>query len=59
MNTIKNPQEALQQMAMNNPQYNQVMQYVKDNGGDAKSAFYKMAKEKGIDPEEFLKMLKS
>lgn len=49
-----NPQMMLQQM----PQYKQVMDYVNQNGGDAKSAFYSKAKEMGIDPNEVLKAMR-
>ena len=45
-----NPQMMLQQM----PQYRQVMDYVKANGGDAQAAFYAKAKEMGVDPDEVL-----
>ena len=52
--SIGNPQMMLQQM----PQYRQVMDYVNQNGGDAKSAFYSKAKEMGVDPNEVLKALR-
>lgn len=52
--SLGNPQAMLQTM----PQYKQAMDYVNQNGGDPKKAFYKMAKEMGIDPEEVLMMLK-
>ena len=55
--TIKsmgNPQMMVQQM----PQYKQVMDYINQNGGDAKSAFYKMAKEMGVDPDEILNQMR-
>lgn len=42
----------------NNPQYKQVMDYVRQNGGDPKAAFYKMAEEKGVNPEDILNQLK-
>lgn len=61
MSMIKNagnPQMMLQQMMSQNPQIQQVMQYVKDNGGNAKTAFYKLAEQKGVNPEEILQMLK-
>ena len=54
LKAIGNPQMMLQQM----PQYRQVMEYVNQNGGDAKSAFYAKAKEMGVDPDEILKMLR-
>ena len=51
---IGNPQMMIQQM----PQYKQAMDYINQNGGDAQAAFYKMAKEMGVDPDEISKMLR-
>lgn len=48
----------MNQIMANNPQYKQVMDYVKANGGDAKAAFYKMAEEKGVNPEDILNQLR-
>ena len=48
----------LNQMMMNNPQYKEVMDYIKQNGGDAKAAFYKMAGEKGVNPDDILNQLR-
>ena len=61
MNTLRsagNPQMMLNQMMSQNPQIKEVMDYVSQNGGDAKSAFYKLAEEKGVNPDEILGMLK-
>ena len=55
LKAIGNPQMMIQQM----PQYKQVMDYVNQNGGDAKSAFYAKAKEMGVDPDEILKVLRN
>lgn len=56
---VKNPQALLQQMlAQKNPQLQQAMDYVNQNGGDPKAAFEKLAAEKGIDPEEVMQMFK-
>ena len=52
----RNPQAMLQQLINQNPQVQNVMKYVNDNGGDPKAAFYKLAQEKGVDPNEVLKM---
>ena len=43
------------QAMKNNPQMQKVMDYVNQNGGDPKTAFYKLAGEMGVDPEEILK----
>ncbi len=50
-----NPTAMLNQMLMNNPQLKQAMDYINSNGGDARQAFFNLAKQKGIDPEEILK----
>lgn len=41
----------------NNPQLAQAIKYVNDNGGNPKDAFYKLAKEKGVDPQSILNSL--
>lgn len=61
MNYIRfsqNPRMALESMIQSNPQIQNVMNLVRQNGGDPKTAFYNLAKEKGIDPNEILKMLR-
>ena len=61
MNTLRsagNPQMMLNQMMSQNPQIKEVMDYVRQNGGDAKAAFYKLADEQGVNPDEILGMLK-
>ena len=56
---VKNPQAMLEQMlSQRNPQLQQAMDYVKNNGGDPKSAFEKLAAERGIDPAEIMQMFK-
>ena len=52
-----NPQAMLQAMIQRNPQLRNVMNYINQHGGDPQQAFYDMAKEKGINPDEILKML--
>lgn len=56
--SAQNPQAALNHLISQNPQMAQVMQYVNQNGGDAKAAFYKLAQERGIDPNSILNQLK-
>ena len=61
MNMVRsagNPQAMLQSMVQNNPQMQQVMNIVNQAGGDPKTAFYRMAEEKGVDPEQILSMLR-
>lgn len=59
MNMVRNPGAMVGQAMMNNPQMKQVMDYVNQNGGDPKTAFYKLAEEMGVDPEEVLKQLRN
>lgn len=61
MNMVRsagNPQAMLQSMVSSNPQMKQVMDMVNQYGGDPKAAFYKMAEEQGVDPEQVLSMLR-
>lgn len=53
-----NPSAMLQTLMMQNPQFQSVMQFVNQNGGDPKAAFYALAKQKGVDPNEVINMLK-
>lgn len=53
----KNPQEALQQMAQQNPMINGLMQIGSQNGG-LQNTFYTMCKEQGVDPNVILNELK-
>lgn len=52
-----NPTAAMEQLCQSNPALSNVMQYVRQNGGDAKTAFYNMAAAKGVDPNYILRML--
>lgn len=61
MNLLKNsnnPQALLQMMINQNPQLQQVMNLINQNGGDAKQTFYALAKQKGVNPDDILNMLK-
>lgn len=53
-----NPQAVLNQMIQNNPQMKSVMDLVKQAGGDPKKAFYDLAQQRGVDPNQILDMLK-
>ena len=62
MQTVKsagNPQMMLNQMMGQNPQMKQAMDYVNANGGDPQKAFYKLAQEQGVNPDDFIKQLMS
>ena len=53
-----NPQAMLMQMMQNNPNVKQAMEIVQQYGGDAEKAFYALAEQKGINPQEILDLLK-
>ena len=56
--SARNPQTMLNQLMQNNPQYRQVTELINQNGGDPRRAFYALAQQKGIDPNEILDMLR-
>lgn len=61
MNMVRsagNPNAMLNSMMQSNPQLRQVFDIINQNGGDPRTAFYKLAEQKGVDPEEVLKMLR-
>lgn len=61
MNAVRNmssPQGMMKNVMMQNPQMREVMQYVERYGGDAQKAFYSLAEQKGVNPQEVLNMLK-
>ena len=53
-----NPQIMLSQMMQNNPQMRQAMNLVQQYGGDPQKAFYALAQQKGVNPDDILNMLK-
>lgn len=53
-----NPTAMMESMISQNPRLKEVMEFVNQNGGDAKAAFYAMAKQKGVDPEQILSLLR-
>ena len=53
-----NPQALLAQLAQTNPNMKQVMEIIRQYGGDANKAFYAIAEQNGINPNEILDLLK-
>lgn len=51
---VRNPQVLLDQMLSKNPQAAQIVRQCRN----PKDAFYALAKQKGIDPEEILSVLR-
>ena len=61
VNAVKmaqNPQLALNNLISQNPNMQQAVEYVKANGNDPKVAFFNLAKDKGLDPNQILNSLK-
>lgn len=52
---INNPQQLINQALQNNPQLKQIVEL---SNNDPKTAFYKLAEQKGIDPDYILNMLR-
>lgn len=49
----------LRNVMAQNPQMRQVMDVVQKSGGDPQQAFYALARQKGVDPEQVLAALRS
>lgn len=58
LKSANDPQAMLNNLINQNPQFKGVMEYINQNGGDPKKAFYDLAEKNGIDPQEILNMLK-
>lgn len=61
MNTVRNagnPQAMLMNMAQNNPGIKQAMDFINQSGGDPQKAFYALAEQKGVNPEDILSQLR-
>lgn len=54
----QNPNAMMQSLMQSNPQMQQVMDVINQNGGNAKQAFYALAQQKGVDPNTILSQLK-
>lgn len=48
----------VQSLIQNSPQGNTVLGALAAHNGDARAAFYDMAKQKGVDPNAIINMLK-
>ena len=58
LKACQNPKLMLEEMAKSDPQIAGVMQLINASGGNPQQAFYALAKQKGIDPNQVLSMLK-
>lgn len=57
--SLSNPQAMMNQMLMNNPNVQQALNFIKQTGNNPKTAFINLAKQKGVNPEDFMKELMS
>lgn len=55
----KNPQQFLMNIAQQNPQIQQVMNMVRSSGKSPKDLFYQLAQQRGINPDDILKELRT
>lgn len=56
--TAQNPQATLLSAINQNPQMKSVLEMLQQSGGDAKTLFYKLAEQKGVNPDDILNQLK-
>ena len=56
--TAGDPQAMLNRILQSNPQYQQINQLINQAGGDPRKAFYDLARQRGVDPNDVLNMLK-
>lgn len=54
LKSSQNPQQIISQL----PQYQATLQYINQNGGDAKTAFYNACSQKGINPNDILNQIR-
>ena len=54
---VNNPEQAIQNLAQQNPQISGIMQMA-NGAGSLKNLFYQTAKQKGIDPNTIISQLK-
>jgi len=57
--SLSNPQAMMNQMLMNNPNVQQALTFIKQAGNNPQTAFMNLAKQKGINPQEFINELMS
>lgn len=49
-----NPNNMMMSLMQQNPQVREALNLVQQNGGNPKEVFYKLAKEKGVNPNSIL-----
>ena len=54
----QDPEGMIRQMMGNNPQFSEVQKLIQKSGGDPKRAFYALAEQYGVNPEEILRAIR-
>ena len=57
--SLSNPQAMMNQMLVNNPNVQQALTFIKQAGNNPQTAFMNLAKQKGVNPQEFINELMS
>ena len=55
---MKGDPRAIMRQMSNTPQMQEAQRLISNAGGNAQKAFYELARQKGVDPNEILTMLK-
>ena len=55
--SAQNPQQMMATLTQNNPQMKDVMTLIQNSNMTPKDLFYKMAQQKGVNPDEVIKAL--
>ena len=54
----QDPSAMIGKMLEGNPNMKQITDLINNAGGDPRKAFYQLAQQKGVDPQEILNMMK-
>ena len=52
--TAQNPNAMMQSLAQSNQQLQQTLDFINNNGGNAKQLFYSMAQQNNVDPNTII-----
>ena len=55
----QDPQAMINQLMINNPQMKQAMEIINQAGGDPKKAFYSLAEQKGVNPDDIINLIRN
>ena len=58
INSMGNPQEAINQIMASNPKVREINKLIEEAGGDPEKAFRMKAQEMGVNPDDFINAMK-